>query len=260
MIDVQNLTQHYSVRPVLKDVSLHIERGELVVVVGPNGMGKTTLLSAMAGVLSPQKGWVAIDGRRRRQSEEDELAIRRMTVYLPDQPWLPAEMTAREFLLAVAKLYDVPGERTFEQLERLLKLFELIDKADAPIRSCSAGQKKKVALCGALLTEAPVLLLDEPFSGGLDPAGLLALKRVLQRRVAHEGSTIVLTSPVPEIVEEIAGRVLILRDGEVVAFDTIDGLRRMTGTDGSLGAILERLLYPTMASKLAEYFEGRREP
>jgi ABC-type multidrug transport system ATPase subunit len=259
MIEVRDLTQHYSVRPVLRNINLTINRGELVVVVRPNGMGKTTLLGAMAGVLSPQRGSVTIDGKRRRGSEEEELAIRRMTVYLPDQPWLPAETTTREYLLAVARLYDVADERLFVQLDRLLRLFELADKGDSPIRSCSAGQKKKVALCGALLTEAPVLLLDEPFSGGLDPAGLLALKRVLQQRVAEEGGTIVLTSPVPEIVEEIAGRVLILRDGEVGAFETIDGLRRLTGSQGSLGSILEHLLYPGMASKLAEYFAGRHE-
>ena len=86
MIELIDITQHYGVRPVLRGISLRIERGEVVVILGPNGMGKTTLLGVMAGVLSPQKGEVWIDGLRRRGSEEEELAIRRMTVYLPDSP------------------------------------------------------------------------------------------------------------------------------------------------------------------------------
>src|SRR5262249_21712389 len=109
--------------------------------------------------------------------------------------------------------------------------------------------------CSALITDAPILLLDEPFSGGVDPAGLLALKRILQRLVKEQSGTVVLTSPVPEIVEEIAHRIVILRDGEVMAFDTIEGLRRLTGQHGSLAAILERLLYPETAQKLKDYFE-----
>ena len=255
MIELVNITQHYGVRPVLKGINCRIERGELVAVVGPNGMGKTTLLGVMAGVLSPQHGHVTIDGRRRRQSVEVEVGIRRMAVYLPDHAWLPAMRTGREFLMSVGRLYDIPDDRLLDHVERLLTLFELTRQGDGPIRSCSNGQQKKIALCAALVTDAPVLLLDEPFAGGLDPAGLLALKRVLQWRVAKQEATVVLTSPVPEIVEEIAGRIIILRDGEVVAFDTLDGLRRLTGQGGSLANILERLLYPETVTKLQAYLE-----
>src|SRR5271156_4019920 len=101
MIELVNVTQHYGVRPVLKRINLRIEKGELVVIVGPNGMGKSTLLAAMAGILQPQHGHVAIGGLRRRESVEAELAIRRQTVFLPDHPWLPASRTGRDFLLAV---------------------------------------------------------------------------------------------------------------------------------------------------------------
>ena len=104
MIDVVDLTQHYGIKPVLRGVNLQVGRGEVVALLGPNGMGKTTLLAAMAGVLSPQKGYVEIDGLRRKSSVENELAIRKKTVYLPDRPWLPVMRTGREFLLAVGRL------------------------------------------------------------------------------------------------------------------------------------------------------------
>src|SRR5438128_1410881 len=111
MIELVDVTQHYGVRPVLKHVNLRIEAGELAVIVGPNGMGKTTLLAVMAGILQPQHGHAAIDGMRRRQSVADELAIRRRAVYLPDHPWLPSLRTAREFLLSIGRLYDVNDDR-----------------------------------------------------------------------------------------------------------------------------------------------------
>ena len=186
-------------------------------------MGKSTLLGVMAGVLSPQQGTVMIDGKRRRGSEEEELAIRKMTVYLPDQPWLPANRTGREFLLAVGRLYEIEEERLIDHTEQLLELFDLAEKADSPIRSYSAGQKKKIALCSALVAEAPILLLDEPFSGGLDPVGHSDLEADDPASRRSKKATIVLTSPVPELVEEIATRVVVLRNGEILAFDTLEG-------------------------------------
>jgi ABC-type multidrug transport system ATPase subunit len=255
VIELEDVTQHYGVRPVLRGISLRIERGEVVVILGPNGMGKSTLLGVMAGVLAPQQGSVTIDGKRRRGSEEEELAIRKMTVFLPDQPWLPANRTGREFVLAVGRLYEVEEERLIDHTGQLLELFDLGEKADSPIRSYSAGQKKKIALCAAIVAERSVLLLDEPFSGGLDPSGILTLKRLIQFNTRSKKATIVLTSPVPELIEEIATRVIVVRDGEILAFDTLDGLQRLTGHRGSLGAVLERLIFPETTRKLETYLQ-----
>ncbi|MDZ7618932.1 MAG: ABC transporter ATP-binding protein [Patescibacteria group bacterium] len=259
MIRVEAVVQHYGVRPVLNGVSLTIARGELVCLLGPNGTGKTTLLSVMAGVLSPQVGTVAVDGIERRSSEENELAIRRKTVYLPDHPWLPQDRTGREFLIAVGELYDVAPERLLNHVERLLKLFELEEQGDWPIRSYSNGQRKKAALASALVTDAPLLLLDEPFAGGLDPSGILAFKRVLPRLVADRRATVVLSAPAPELVEELADRIVILGQGTILGFGTMEQLRNQAGCDGCLADVYERLVHPESVNHVEDYFAGGEE-
>jgi ABC-2 type transport system ATP-binding protein len=255
VIELLDVTQHYGVRPVLRGISLRIERGEVVVILGPNGMGKSTLLAVMAGVLSTQRGTVLIGGMRRRASTEEELAIRKMKVYLPDQPWLPAFRTGREFLLSVGRLYDVEDERLMEHVDQVLDLFDLGTKGDSPIATYSAGQLKKIALASALVAETRNLLLDEPFSGGLDPAGILTLKRIFQHHARRRDRTIVLTSPVPELVQDIATRIIVLHDGEILAFDTLDGLQRATGHRGNLDQVLQHLVFPDATRKLEIYLQ-----
>lgn len=254
MIRVEGLWHYYDVRPVLKGVSLEIATGELVVLLGPNGMGKTTLLGALAGTLWPQRGWVEFDGLRRRQSVAEERDLRRRIAYLPDDAWLPMQKTGREFLIAVGRLYELDGFRLFDHAERLLKLFQLGDKADANISGYSTGQRKKIALASALITEAPYLLLDEPFSGGLDPAGILALKTVLKRLKQASGRTIVMTTPVPELVEELADRIAIIRDGELTAYDTAEGLIKQAGGAATLEEALQVLTFPDVLEGLDGYF------
>jgi ABC-type multidrug transport system ATPase subunit len=258
MIKVVNLTQHYGVQPVLKNVDFEVREGELVAVMGPNGMGKSTLLAAIAGVLSPQKGRVEIDGIVRRSSEENELAIQRKVVYLPADAWLPKAATGREFLLASGRLWDVEEERLIDHSGRLLKLFDLEEKGGSPIFSYSTGQKKKIALSAALITDAPILLLDEPFAGGLDPSGIMAMRHVMKKLAEQSDRTIVIAVPVPELVEEIAGRIAIIRRGELIAYDTVDGLRKLAGDGKSLAEVLEHLINPQTMANLAEYFEGSK--
>lgn len=255
MIDVVSVTQHYGMDPVLKEVDLKVEAGELVSITGPNGMGKSSLLGVMAGVIPALKGHVTIDGLRRRSSVESEREIRKRVVYLPTEPWFPLYKTGREFLFAVGQVYGVPFERLTTHVKGLLQLFELSAKADADITSYSTGQRKKIAICAALVTDAPVLLLDEPFSGGLDPSGILALKRVMKGLVRQRKTTIVLTSPVPELLEELGGRIVVLSKGQILACDTVAGLRNQSGCQGSLGEVLEHLLHPQTLDNLHQYFE-----
>ncbi|MFN7950645.1 MAG: ABC transporter ATP-binding protein [bacterium] len=240
MIEAIGITQHYGVRPILRDVNLRVETGELVAIMGPNGTGKTTLLKVLAGVLSPQSGYVVVDGLRRRSSPATELAIRKRTVFLPAEPWVARTSTGREFLLAVGRLWEIGDERLLDHVEHVLDLFRLSHKADAAIGSYSTGERKKIALAGALVTDAKVMILDEPFAGGLDPAGIAALTRVLRSFAVRGERTIVIATPVPELVEGLAHRVAIVGDGSVLAFDTPARLRELVRAGASLQEAIER--------------------
>jgi ABC-type multidrug transport system ATPase subunit len=257
VIDVVNVTHHYGIKPVLRDVSIQVNQGEVLALMGPNGTGKSTLMQVMAGVIGPYRGFCRIDGKQRRGSEAEEVAIRRKVAYLPAESWLPGSMSGREWLLAVGRLYDIEYMRLFDHVERLLSLFDLASKADSPMSSYSTGQQKKISLAGALVTEAPILLLDEPFSGGLDPTGIIAMRRVLQHAARSGQTTIVIATPVPELVEEVAHRIAILRDARVYAHDTIEGLRAMAGGASRLDEVYQVLANPEGAARIDEYFIGR---
>lgn len=253
-IKLTNIVQHYGVRPVLRGINLEIPRGDLVAIMGPNGTGKSSLLGVMAGIISPISGLVEIEGMRRRGSIAEEVAIRRQVIYLPDQPWLPLQRTGREWLMAVGKLYDISDDRLMGHVEALLQVFDLTPQADSAISSYSTGQRKKLGLCSALVAEVPILLMDEPFSGGLDPSGLLVLKTIFQHLAKRSDRTVVFATPVPELVEEVAERILIMRDGQIAAFDTPRALRGGEDSPAELAETYARLTNPVAMEKLHKYF------
>lgn len=256
MIKVCNLVHHYGVRPILRDVSLEVTEGELVVLMGANGCGKSTLLGTMAGFLWPIEGYVEIDGLCRRGRVENEIAIRKKVAYLPDHPMLPMLRTGREFLVAVGQIYGLPSMQIMDHMEKLLNLFHLSDKGDSTIKSYSNGQKKKIAIAATLLTEAPVMFLDEPFTGGLDPSAILALKNVLKSLAERKDVTVVMASQLPEIAEEVADRIAVVVDGQISHCETVEKLIALRDCK-NLETALEDILNPETEKLIDAYFDGK---
>jgi ABC-2 type transport system ATP-binding protein len=257
MIRVIDVTHQFGGKPVLQNVSLEVRAGEILTLIGPNGMGKSTLLNVIAGTLDPLSGVVEIDGKRRRSSVEAENAIRAISVFLPTDPWLPSTMTIRQWLWAVGELWSVPPLRALEHIGQLLTLFDLPDDGDVNIARLSTGQKSKVAIAAVLLTDAKVLVLDEPFGGGLDPAGVLAVARVLKSLSRDQGRTIVIASPVPDVVDELSDRVAIVRDGQIGAIGTIAELQALAGVS-TMSELYGKLVRPDLESYITGYLEKRR--
>jgi ABC-2 type transport system ATP-binding protein len=213
MIRIENVTQYYGAFAALRDVSLEVQSGELLAVMGPNGSGKSTLLQVAAGLLWPLEGYVEINGLRRRSTAENELAIRQQVVYLPAEAWLPQTSSIDEFLIAVGRIYGHDDKRLIDHSARLLKLFNLDKIAGLPIKYCSTGQAKKVALCSAFIAEAPIMILDEPFSGGLDPSGIARSSQSCSSIWRSEATLrYLMATPVPDIVEPLAHRVAVIED------------------------------------------------
>ena len=220
MIEVDHLTKHYGSFVAVDDLSFTVAPGEIVGLVGPNGAGKTTTLRCLVGILRPTGGAVRVGGH---DLVKAPVEAKRRLAWMPDEPHLFEYLTVREHLELTARLYNVTGG--VERGRVLLDELELADKADALPGELSRGMKQKLAIACGLLHEPSALLFDEPLTG-LDPLGIRRMKNSIIKR-ARDGATIVLSSHLLHLLEEVCTHVLILKKGEKIA-------------DGTLGEVAAR--------------------
>lgn len=256
IVRVQSLVQNYGLKPVLTDVSFEVARGECLAIVGSNASGKTTLLDTLGGMIPFESGTVELFGLGRRSTVEDELTIRRRTCYLPIDPKTSDRTTVREHWLSTAMLWGRSGTDVFDEIAALAAMFELTDHLDASFKSLSSGQTKKVYVGGALLTNAELLLLDEPFSGGLDPTGIRSLQRILRHLADASDRTVIFSAPVPELIESIADRALVLVDGKIAAIGSPDELTKSVEDATSLSDAIVALVDDRASDAVDNYFQS----
>jgi len=224
---------------ILDHVDLTIRKGELLAIVGVNGAGKSSLLRCLAGMWEPAKGTITVDGLDRKH---DDLAIRRFTAYLPPDPTLHT-LSIRENIRLFAEAYRVEDADYHARMDSLLRMFDLKEKQDRNVVTLSPGERKKACLAAVLVSGARFYMLDDPFAGGIDPRGHLALQRALDRLAANREITVVFATQVLELATALADRVAVVNYGRVLAVGSADELRKAAhlGPEAPFAEVFARL-------------------
>lgn len=217
-VEIRHLTKRYGAIDAVRDVSFDLHRGETIALVGHNGAGKTTLLKLMLGLAHPSAGTIRVLGE---DPAAGEFAARRRLGYLPENVSFHAALTGCEVLAFYARLKGRPVTEAFELLDRV----GLGAAATRRVGTYSKGMRQRLGLAQALLGKPQVLLLDEPTTG-LDPALRLDFYDIVET-LRRDGATVVLSSHALAELGDRAGRVIIMRRGEMVANGSLDTLRRM---------------------------------
>jgi ABC-2 type transport system ATP-binding protein len=217
IISIERLTVRYGSFPAVDRLDLELHAGELFGLLGPNGAGKSTTIRVLIGQQRPTSGRVQVAGR---DLAHEWPAIKPLFGYVPDRENHFEEFTGRRNLLFFAGLYEAPRER----IDECLKLVELDEAADLPVRTYSLGMRRKLLLARALLHRPRLLYLDEP-TANLDTHSAAVVRRTL-RDLTAAGVTVLLTTHNMDEVEEVCDRVAILCHGRLVALDAPLALRR----------------------------------
>jgi len=221
VIRVEGLRKSFGDVHAVRGVDLRVERGQVLVLLGQNGAGKSTTLRCLGGILRPDAGLIELDGLRLPEKLDE---VRARLGVVPDQARLYGRNTAVEYLDRFGYLYGVPAEIRRRRIAELLERFELADRADTILAAYSRGMAQKVALIRATLHEPDWIFCDEP-TAGLDPVAAADMRRYLGEQRAR-GAALIVTTHVLSEAELMADRIAIMRRGLIVTHGTLDELRR----------------------------------
>lgn len=210
-VETRGLTKDFGALRAVDHVDLHVDRGGFYGFLGPNGAGKSTTIKILTGLLAPTEGTARILGR---DLAREPLAIKGRIGVVPEDLCLFENLTAREYLTFMARMYRVPRNVIGDRCDELLHLLGLDDTGKKLVIEFSHGMKKKLTLASALIHNPDLLFLDEPFEG-IDAIASRAIRGVLER-FRQRGSTIFLTSHIMEIVEKLCTHVGIIASGALV--------------------------------------------
>ena len=222
-LSVRNLRKSYKRRTVIRDVSIHLNRGEVVALLGPNGSGKTTCFYSIAGLVTPEGGQVVIDG-------VDVTALpmyrrARMGVgYLPQEVSIFRGLSVEDNILAVLEIRIPDRHKRRERLEELLSEFSMTHLRRAPALALSGGERRRVEIARCLAADPKYLLLDEPFAG-VDPIAVGEIRHLVHD-LKSRGIGVLITDHNVRETLEIVDRAYILHDGVVLKSGTTDEVVR----------------------------------
>ena len=221
-LEVQGLSKSYRIghviqgrRPVLRDLSLAVQPGEIFGFLGPNGAGKTTTLKIVTGLVRADSGRVTILGHDHRAR-----AWRYRVGYLPEHPYLYDYLTPAEYLDYVGRLFGMPAAQRRERAGALLEKVGLSRVSQLPLRRFSKGMVQRAGLAQALMNDPELVLLDEPMSG-LDPLGRRLVRDIILE-LRDRGKTVFFSTHILSDAETLCDRVALLREGRLVSQGRLD--------------------------------------
>lgn len=228
IIEAEGLTKVYAASPgevrALDGLDLSVPEGTVRGILGPNGAGKTTAVKVLTTLIRPTSGSARVAGI-------DVLAeparVRGVIGASGQYAAVDEQLTARENLRLIGRLYHLGRARVEERTDELLEAFDLADAADRPVKGFSGGMRRRVDLAGALVAEPKVLFLDEPTTG-LDPKARIGLWDVIRDRVGR-GVTVLLTTQYLEEADRLADDISVIDAGRVIAEGTADELKARLG-------------------------------
>lgn len=233
-IRVRNLQKHYKERKtknVIKavhNISFDIRKGEIIGLLGPNGAGKTTTIKMICGLINPDGGDIQILGKdaldKRAKTNQYISAV------LEGNRNLYWRLTVQENMEYFAGNRGIKRKDIQEEIEKLLKRFELIDKRNELVHSLSRGMQQKLAIAVALLAETEIILLDEP-TLGLDVEISYEVRKLIREIAEKENRTVIISSHDMPVIEDLCERVIIINKGEIITDDRVENLLELFETE-----------------------------
>ncbi|MBI1380353.1 MAG: ATP-binding cassette domain-containing protein [Planctomycetaceae bacterium] len=236
VLALEGLTKRFGDREAVAPLDLEVRSGEVFGLLGSNGAGKTTTLRMVCGLLEPSAGRALVAGH---DVAKDPLAAKRAIGHVPDGAPLYAQLSPRQHLQLVGRLFGLGEGAIAADAARLLGGFDLLERADDPVGTFSRGMRQKTAIACALLPRPKLLVLDEPLTG-LDATSTALLKEVL-RTWADRGGAVLYTSHLLDVVERVCDRMAVLDKGKLVAEGALDDLRQRAGREGTLEQVFAAL-------------------
>jgi len=225
LIETKNLSKNYNGVIALENLNLHVKKNSIFGFLGPNGAGKTTTIKLLLGLIHPTAG----DGRVfDHDITRESLKIRYRVGYLPQNPHFYENMTAWNILELCLKFYfSEPQEKINDRVDEVLKLVELEDKADRPVKGFSGGERQRLGIAQSVIHYPDLLILDEP-AASLDPLGRNSVLKLMSKLREH--TTIFYSTHILDDVQRVSDTVAILNKGKLIAQGPIEEL--LAGSEG----------------------------
>jgi len=258
MIQTENLTKYYGATVGARNLSFHVERGEVLGFLGPNGAGKTTTMKMLTCYLPPTGGTAKVCGF---DILDQSMEVRRRIGYLPERNPLYGDMSVRGYLEFVARIKDVPPHEASGEVDRVIERCGLQAVPHRTIGKLSKGYQQRVGIAQAILSDPELLILDEP-TIGLDPKQIIEIRQLI-RDLGRE-KTVILSSHILPEVSQVCNRVIIINRGELIAADTPENLRARLTKSAVIRLRLRDAAETPRASAIIESIDGvlsiREEP